>query len=110
MRGVAKAHMTEREREIRSRLAQILSSEPLVRATISDRRGTCGKSECRCARGHRHHTLYLVASKQGKLHQLFVPEHLTAEARQYVASYKKVRALLEELSSLYWEKLQRREP
>ena len=101
--------MSDREREIRSRLAQLLSREALVRATLAERERSCGKPYCRCARGEKHRGLYLVASDQGKLHQLFVPRKLESEARECVETYQKIRALLEELSSLYWEKLKRRE-
>ena len=51
-----------------------------------------------------------MASEDGKPHQLFVPHSLEPQARQWVASYQRIRELLEELSRLYWDKLARREP
>ena len=71
---------------------------------------TCGKPGCRCNRGQKHVSLYLVASEGGKLRQLFIPKSLEAQARQWVAAYQRVRELLEELSQLHWDKLRRREP
>jgi len=109
MPEIPKARMSAREREIRSRLAQLLSREALVRATLSVREKSCGKPTCRCARGELHRALYLVASEEGKLHQLFIPRNLEAQVRECVESYQQIRDLLEELSRLYWDKLQRRE-
>lgn len=109
MPDVPKARMSAREREIRSRLAQLLSREALVRATLSVREKSCGRANCHCARGELHPALYLVASDEGRRHQLFVPRNLADQARECVETYQKIRELLEELSRIYWDKLQRRE-
>ena len=53
--------------------------------------------------------MYLVASDDGKLRQLFIPRKLELEARECVETYQKIRELLEELSQIHWDKLQRRE-
>lgn len=101
--------MSPEERHLRSQLAQMLRSAGVVRATLNWREKTCGKPNCRCARGDKHHHLYLVASENGKTRQLFIPRSLHTQARQWVESYQKVRELLEELSQIYWDKLERRE-
>jgi hypothetical protein len=70
----------------------------------------CGKPTCRCTRGEKHISLYVVVGQGGKPRQLFVPHSLEPQARQWVASYRRIRELLDELSELYWDKLRRREP
>jgi hypothetical protein len=102
--------MSPAERHLRSQLNQLLSSTGLLRASLSVHERTCGKPGCRCNRGQKHVSLYLVASEGGKLRQLFIPKSLEAQARQWVAAYQRVRELLEELSQLHWDKLRRREP
>lgn len=102
--------MSLKERHLRSQLVQLLSGAGLLRATLNPRQKVCGKSSCRCARGEKHSALYVVASQDGKPHQLFVPHGLEPQARQWVSSYQRVRELLDELSWLYWDKLSDREP
>ncbi len=109
MPDIPKARMGSEERELRSRLAQLLSRAALVRGSLSVREKSCGKPSCRCARGEKHRAVYLVASDEGKLRQLFVPRSLEADARECVEAYQRIRELLEELSKLHWDKLQRRE-
>lgn len=107
---ISRSKMTPQERQLRSRLAQLISSSGLVRGSLSVHSRTCGKPNCRCARGEKHVSLYLVANKDGKLHQLFIPRSLEPKARQWVEAYQRIRELLEELSALQWDKLKRREP
>lgn len=102
--------MSPQERHLRSQLVQILSGVGLLRATLNPRLRRCGKPTCRCTRGEKHSALYVVASQDGKLHQLFVPHCLEPQAQQWIASYHRVRELLEELSRLHWDKLSQREP
>lgn len=104
-----RSRMSSEERHLRSQLVQMLSGVGLLRATLNPRQKVCGKSGCRCAHGEKHSALYVVASEDGKPHQLFVPRSLEPQARQWVASYQRIRELLEELSRLYWDKLSRRE-
>lgn len=109
MPDIPKARMSARERELRSRLAQLLSRAALARGSLSVREKSCGKPTCRCARGEKHRAVYLVASDGGKVRQLFIPRTLEAETRECVETYQRIRELLEELSRLHWDKLQRRE-
>ena len=101
--------MSPREREVRSELKQLLLSLGLVRGTLSVRHRTCGKTSCHCMQGGaKHPALYLVASEKGKVRQLFIPSELEPKARQWVDAYQRLRALLEELSELHWQKLRQR--
>lgn len=109
MPEIAKIRMSPREREIRSRLAQLISRAAIARGSLSEREKVCGKPTCRCAAGHKHPALYLVASEQGKLRQLFIPKKMEDEAKECVEVYQKIRELLEELSQICWQKLKQRE-
>jgi hypothetical protein len=95
------------ERKMRSRLLQLLSSgQGLIRGTLSVRERACGKSNCRCARGEKHASLYIVVSVNGKYKQTCVPRSREAEVRSWVAQYQSSQELIEEISKVYWNKLQ----
>lgn len=101
--------LTQEERRLRSRLTELITRWGFVRGTLSVREKVCGKPNCRCARGETHRALYLVASENGKLNQLYIPRSLESDVRRWVATYQQIRQLLEELSRGQWEKLKRRE-
>ena len=106
---IPRARMSPQERHLRSQLVQLLSGVGLLRATLNPRQRVCGKSSCRCTRGEKHVALYLAARQGGKPRQLYVAHCLEPQARQWVASYRRIQELLDELSLLYWDKLRRRE-
>ena len=103
---MTRSQMSPQERAFRSRLAKLVHEEPLLHGTLSRRYVTCGNPRCHCARGERHPALYLVFRREGRLHQVFVPAALEAQVRQWVATDRTVRSLLEELSRLSLERLQ----
>ncbi len=100
-----RALMPAQERQLRSRLAQLVHERPLIRATLNQRMVTCGKPGCRCAKGEKHRALYLVCSVEGKRRQMFVPSALEREVREWVTNYQSIQQLLEKLSEDAWRKL-----
>ena len=100
--------MGSKERGIRSRLAQWIGGSGLIRGTLSTREKVCGKPTCKCARGEKHLALYLMASKDGRQRQMFVPKSDETKVRQWLEQYKKAENLLEQISDLHWEKIQNR--
>ena len=101
--------MSPNERERRSRLAQLIHEAGLLRGTLAVRERTCGKPNCRCVKGERHVSLYLVASYEGRVRQLFIPKDWEPQVRRWVQQYQEARKLLEEVSLLYWDKVQKRQ-
>lgn len=106
---LAVSKMSTKERELRSHLVRLSSRYGFMRATLNERERSCGKSNCRCARGEKHRALYLVSRKGGELRQVFVPQSRETEARQLVEQYQKMQNLLDEISEFYWDKIQSRE-
>jgi hypothetical protein len=86
-------------------LTQIVHKDPLMRGTLSIRKITCGKPNCRCAKGEKHIALYLTYSKGGKQHQVYIPSDMEEDARQWVRNYGKVRGLLEQITEQAWNSL-----
>ena len=109
-RSPSRGRMASREREIRSQLTRLVNVEGLLRGTLSVRSRTCGKPGCKCARGEKHVSLYLVFSQGGKYRQLFIPKDLEEEVRGWVDNHNKARDLLEEISVVQREKIVKREP
>jgi hypothetical protein len=52
--------------------------------------------------------LYLVQSQGGKLRQICVPQAWQERVRQAVHDYRKMQALIEEVSELEWKRLKER--
>lgn len=100
-----RSHMPAKERDLRSRIAKILHSAPILRGSITIRKVTCGKPNCRCTKGQKHLAMYITSRKDGKTRQRFVPKDREEEVRRWVADYHKVCDLLDDLSNLFWERV-----
>jgi hypothetical protein len=108
-KAIPRAKMPAGERDRRSRLARLAHGAGLLRGTLLLRERVCGKPNCRCVKGHKHRALYVVASKKGRLRQLYVPQAWEARVRQWVAQYREAKRLLDEVSELYWDKVRNRQ-
>jgi hypothetical protein len=106
---IPRGRMPPEERECRSRLAQLMTQRGLIRGTLQVRMRLCGKPHCKCTRGERHQSLYLVVSEKGRLRQLFVPRDWESRVRAWVRDYGRAKGLLEKLSRRYWKKVEERE-
>lgn len=102
---MTRAQMSAQERSFRSRLAQLVHQQPLIRATVSVRQVTCGNKGCRCAQGERHRAVYLMCRVKGKTRQVFVPASMEEEVRRWVANYHSIQELLENVSEHAWQEL-----
>ena len=98
------AELSATERGLRSRIAQIASSERFLRGTLSERSSKCGKPNCHCVDGEGHRSLYLVQSDTGKVRQLCIPKALHDPVRQAVGEYREMQRLLREVSEREWKR------
>jgi len=85
-------------RNLISKLHQLIGGGEFARGTLNTRMLTCGKDNCRCKRGERHRTLYLVISVEGTIRQIYIPRVMEKEVTGMVERYKKIKALIEKLS------------
>src|ERR1700691_454999 len=106
--SLTRSKLSATERNFRSRISQLSSGQWFLRGTLSERSGTCGKPNCRCARGELHKSLYLVQSQAGKLRQICVPQAWQERVRRAVDDYRKMQELIEEVSELEWKRLKER--
>jgi hypothetical protein len=101
---LSRAELSAAERRLRSRLAQLASSEQFLHGSLSERTGKCGKPRCHCADGEGHRSLYLVQSHAGKVSQICVPKALRDPVRQAVGVYQEMQRLIGEVSELEWKR------
>jgi hypothetical protein len=105
---INRAELSVAERGLRSRLAQIVSSERFLRGTLSERSSKCGKPSCRCATGEGHASLYLVESQDGQVRQICIPKALHDPVREAVGEFQELQRLLRQVSELEWKRLLKR--
>ncbi len=108
-RILSRAGMPAPERNARSRLVQLLSRQGIIRGSLLVRRRVCGKPGCKCARGQKHESLYLVITDKGQTRQLYVPKDFEPLVRRWVEDYHQARELMEEISRIYWDKVRKRQ-
>lgn len=101
--------MSVEERRLRSRIAKLVSSQPILHGTILDRKRKCCRPTCRCATDpeKRHPAMYVFVSDgtgRRKMRQLYVRREWQEQVRQWVANDHELRRLTRELSDLYWKK------
>ena len=102
---ITRSAMTPRERAIRSRAAQLLTTCGLLHGFVVERERSCGRDSCWCAQGQRKHPTVLVhRRKDGKLRQLYVSKASEPAVRRWVEQDRELRALLEELWDIHWER------
>ena len=106
---ISRTALTAQERTWRSKLTQITAGRAFLRGTLLERERLCGKPNCRCARGQKHRSLYLVLSDGKRQRQLFVPRDWEERVRQWVANHKALRKLVSQVSELYWTKVKKRQ-
>jgi len=97
------------ERHRRSRIAKISTHERLMRGSLTVRKNSCGKANCRCARGEPHLSLYLTQSHNGKPRQLYVPKSWEERVRRAVSDYQELQQLVEDLAEIEWKHLENKE-
>jgi hypothetical protein len=101
--------MSAHERTLRSTINKMLSQQGVIHGTLIARKRVCGKANCRCAKGRLHESLYLVVTEAGKSRQMYVPRQWEMAVRQWIGQYAQARRLMDELSSLHWEKVRQRQ-
>lgn len=75
--------------------------EEIVRGSVVERRVSCGKPGCRCARGHLHAATSLsVTFAGGRTEQLSLPAPVVPLARRWVANYQAWWTAVEKISAI----------
>lgn len=84
---------------------EIALSRELIRGSVVIMNRLCGKSNCRCIRGHKHRSMYLSRSFKGKTTLLYIPRKLEDKLTEAARRYRRIRDLLNDLSETNLNKL-----
>ncbi len=106
---ITRTQMSNNERAMRSRINQLVSEFGLLRGSLLVRKRLCGHAGCRCrTKGERHESLALQVSIEGRSRQFHVPKAMREEVRAWVENYQEVRALLDQVSEIYLDKMSKK--
>lgn len=97
-------------RKRREGLTQLLP--PLgetLRGSLMERYLTCGKPDCRCARGERHGPIWYLSVTLDQSHRTgrTVAAAQVEQVRRWIANYHRVKQQLEKISEINRELLRR---
>ena len=95
---VSRNRFGQDERSARSRLAQLLHGNDIIRGSVVSMARRCGKSGCRCSQGEKHVSLYLSVKIKGKRRLVYIPASLEEEVRSRVDAYREVERLTQVVS------------
>lgn len=92
-------------------LRKLPNLEAVLRGSVIERYKRCGKPGCNCAHGPGHGPkYYLSVSKPGQRPQMdYIPQDYLEEVKEYLANYRKIKVILQELCEISRELLRRRQ-
>ena len=81
----------------------------VLRGSLMERYLTCGKPDCKCARGERHGPVWYlsVSLDQARRTGSTVPSHQVEPVRRWIENYRGVKDRLEKISDINRELLRR---
>jgi len=81
----------------------------ILRGSLMERYLTCGKPDCKCARGERHGPVWYlsVSLDQARRTGSTVPSHQVEQVRRWIENYHGVKDRLEKISDINRELLRR---
>ena len=94
---LSRAELSAAERSLRSRLAQLTSSERFLHGSLSERIGKCGKPTCHCASGEGHPIWFLTFMSQGKRRVERIPKQWVDDVRRRVEAGRAFQDALREV-------------
>jgi hypothetical protein len=102
----SRTSMPPQLRQARTRLHLLLNQGGFLKGSLVRMRNTCGKKNCKCARGELHESLYFSRSVNGRQKMTLIPRHLRAEVQDMAGRYKKISETLEKISDLEWQRIE----
>ncbi len=95
----SRSQLPDEDRAARSKLLKLLAgANPIARASLVSMARSCGKKNCRCAKGEKHVSLYLSTRVGKSRKMIYVPPELERQARALVENFRTVEELLEKMS------------
>jgi len=81
----------------------------VLRGSLMERYLTCGKPDCKCARGQRHGPVWYLSVTLDQSHRTgaTVPRDRVEQVRRWIENYHRVKERLEKISDINRELLRR---
>jgi hypothetical protein len=93
-----RGHISEKDRQNRSRLAKLVHNRRLLMGSLVTMTRTCGNPRCKCARGKKHVSLYLSVRTGNKRKMIYIPPKWEKTICSWVETYQEMKQLTDEIS------------
>jgi hypothetical protein len=100
-----RSSLSQKERSSRSKATKLLHDSPFIIGSLVEMANTCGKPNCKCARGDKHKSWCLAVRDQGKRKMLHIPHTLEDEVFQCVNTYRELWKEMETISQANVERI-----
>jgi len=108
MKEKSASYLRKRRKILLERLPPL---EKVLRGSLIERYKKCGKPGCKCAEGQGHGPKYYlsVSRYRARPEMDYVPQDYQRQVEEYLANFKKMKELVEEICLINRELLRRRE-
>lgn len=101
-----RGYFTREEREVRSRMTQIVSQRPFIRGSLVKMNRSCGKRNCWCAQEGKGHVSYYLAVRVGRVRKMiYIPQKAEKKIREWVGSYQQMNQGIAKITEKYIRQL-----
>ena len=99
----SRKHIPQYLRKAQSRLRQLINQKRFIKGTLYLLKNTCGKQNCKCAKGEKHKSLYIQQTKKKNVRKSIIPKVKWEEVKQMNNRYREILTLIDEISDYEWE-------
>jgi len=78
-------------------LKKLGSCGPFIDGSVVKVKRRCGNKNCRCARGEKHESFYLMYKVKGVTKAVYIPVDLEEEVMKWSEEYKRFKAIVQEI-------------
>lgn len=100
-----RSSLPQRERNARSKAAQLIHGKPLVLGSLVEMTNTCGKPNCKCTKGEKHKSWCVSVRYKGKRKMLHISRGLEDAFFEAVRTYKDLWEQMEIISEASLERI-----
>lgn len=86
-------------------LKKIQRIGPVVHGSLVEMKRTCGKPQCRCARGEKHKAFYISRRLDGKTRLDHVSKSRVKDVRKWRRNYEHLEDLVQQLTTALLQEL-----
>jgi len=100
-----RSSLPQKERSARSKAAQLIHDKPLILGTVVEMANTCGKPNCKCAKGEKHKSWCLAIRHKGKRKMMHIPREHKDAVFEGVRTYQELWKQMEIISEVNVERI-----